>query len=290
MEKKGTEKKGTEKRDLGTERKPHRGRRQKMTKGQIVSNVVLVLAIAVFLFSGFKLWEIFLEYHRGTSEYDSLREVAIQSEPSNTPEEEEIAFSVDFATLREMNPEVVGWIRFDEPSQISYPLVRGADNEKYLHTTFEGKENAAGALFVDADNAADFTDRNTFIYGHNMKNGSMFGQLRKYKDSAFCSEYPYFYIYTPDRREVTYQVFAVCIVKDTSDSYRKWYNSDEDYQGYIDSIRSISKVQTDVEVGADSQIVSLSTCTNVSDDERMLVHGVKISEKVSGDGTGEKEE
>ena len=180
------EKKGTEKRDLGTERKHHRGRQQKMTKGQIVSNVVLALAIAVFLFSGFKLWEIFSEYHRGTSEYDSLREVAIQSEPSNTPEEEEIAFSVDFATLREMNPEVVGWIRFDEPSQISYPLVRGADNEKYLHTTFEGKENAAGALFVDADNAADFTDRNTFIYGHNMKNGSMFGQLRKYKDSAFA--------------------------------------------------------------------------------------------------------
>ena len=82
----------------------------------------------------------------------------------------------------------------------------------------------------------------------------------------------------------------MCIVKDTSDSYRKWYNSDEDYQGYIDSIRSISKVRTDVEVGTDSQIVSLSTCTNVSDDERMLVHGVKISEKVSGDGTGEKEE
>ena len=245
---------------------------------KIISNIILVIAIGVFLFSGYKLYEIFSEYNKGTTEYDNIQELVIQKEPiQDTKEEaEEVAFTVDFAKLTEINPETVGWIRFEEPSQISYPLVKGPDNDKYLNTTFEGKRNAAGALFVDVDNSGDFTDRNTFIYGHNMKNGSMFGQLRKYKNKDFGKEHPYFYIYTPDGKETTYQVFAVSVVKDTSESYRKWYNTDEEFLDYIKYIRSIARYKTDVEVGVDSKIVSLSTCTNVNDDERLLVHGVKV--------------
>lgn len=261
----------------------HRGRKcEKKTKGQIISNVILVIAIGVFLFSGYKLYEIFSEYNKGTTEYDNIQELVIQKKPIQDSEEEtgEVAFTVDFEKLKEINSEVVAWIRFEEPSQISYPVVKGPDNSKYLKTTFEGNTNAAGTLFVDVDNSGDFTDRNTFVYGHNMKNGSMFGQLRKYKNKDFGKEHPYFYIYTPDGKETTYQVFAVSVVKDTSESYRKWYNTDEEFLDYIKYIRSISGYKTDVEVGVDSKIVSLSTCTNVSDDERLLVHGVKVSEKM----------
>ena len=75
-------------------------------------------------------------------------------------------------------------------------------------------------------------------------------------------------------------MFAVSVVKDTSESYKKWYNTDEEFLDYIQYIRSIAGYKTDVEVGADSKIVSLSTCTNVSDDERLLVHGVKVHEKL----------
>ena len=260
--------------------KHHRGRRGKKTVGQIASNVVLVIAIGVFLFSAFKLWGIFSEYNKGESEYDSLQDIAITYIKSDEVDDGEDTFSVDFAKLAEINPDVVAWIRFDEPAQISYPVVKGTDNEKYLKTTFEGKKNSAGTLFVDKQNAGDFSDRNTFIYGHNKKNGPMFGQLRKNKTKSFCEEHPYFYIYTPDGKESTYQVFAVAVVKDTSESYTKWYSTDEEFQNYIKHIRSISGYQTDVEVGTDSQIVSLSTCTNVNDDERLLVHGVKISEKM----------
>lgn len=249
---------------------------------KIISNIILVIAIGVFLFSGYKLYEIFSEYNKGTTEYDNIQELVIQKKPIQDSEEEtgEVAFTVDFEKLKEINSEVVAWIRFEEPSQISYPVVKGPDNSKYLKTTFEGNTNAAGTLFVDVDNSGDFTDRNTFIYGHNMKNGSMFGQLRKYKNKDFGKEHPYFYIYTPDGKETTYQVFAVSVVKDTSESYRKWYNTDEEFLDYIKYIRSIAGYKTDVEVGVDSKIVSLSTCTNVSEDERLLVHGVKVSEKM----------
>lgn len=265
--------------------KHHRGRREKRTKGQVLSNIVLVIAIGVFLFSGYKLYGIFSEYHKGETEYDNIQDLVIQkktSQDTDGKDSEETTFIVDFEKMKEINPETAAWIRFDEPSKISYPVVKGTDNSKYLTTTFEGKKNAAGTLFVDMDNSGNFTDRNTFIYGHNMKNGSMFGQLRKYKTKAFCEEHPYFYIYTPDGKETTYQVFAVSVVKDTSRSYTKQFGTDEEFTDYIKYIRSIAGYKTDVEVGADSKIVSLSTCTNVSDDERLLVHGVKISEKIIG--------
>jgi len=267
---------------MGNNRRRHGRKYEKKTKGQMISNIILVIAIGVFLFSGYKLYEIFSEYNKGTTEYDNIQELVIQKKPIQDSEEEtgEVAFTVDFEKLKEINSEVVAWIRFEEPSQISYPVVKGPDNSKYLKTTFEGNTNAAGTLFVDVDNSGDFTDRNTFIYGHNMKNGSMFGQLRKYKNKDFGKEHPYFYIYTPDGKETTYQVFAVSVVKDTSESYRKWYNTDEEFLDYIKYIRSIAGYKTDVEVGVDSKIVSLSTCTNVSDDERLLVHGVKVHEKM----------
>ncbi len=258
----------------------------------ILSNIILIIAIAVFCISGYKLYGIFSEYRKGEKEYDKLNdeivsvevqeesEIPEDPEDSEETEQEKKVVVINFEELLRMNPDTVGWLRFDEPAQISYPLVRAEDNDKYLHRTFEGKKNSAGAIFVDADNAGDFSDRNTFIHGHNMKNGSMFGQLRKYKSQSFCKENPYFYIHTPDGKVSTYQVFAVCVVKDTSESYNKWYNTDQEFLDYIEHIQGIAKYPVDVEVKVDSKIVSLSTCTNVTDDERLIVHGVKMLEVV----------
>ena len=161
--------------------------------------------------------------------------------------------------------------------------MKGEDNDKYLSTTFDGKKNSSGAIFMDAANARDFSDQNTFIYGHNMKNGSMFGQLRKYKAKEYYDTNPYFYIYTPDGKEVKYQIFAVCIVEDTSESYTRYYDGDEEYSNYLKYLQSVARYDTGVEVTVESKIVSLSTCTNVSETQRLLIHGVKISETVVGE-------
>lgn len=272
----------------GGENVPRRERR-KRRKASILSNVVLVIAIAVFLFSGYKLYSIYSEYSKGDSEYESiLNEVITIETPEKTEEtgEEEkkaehVVLKVDFEKLQAINPDAVAWISFDNPKKISYPVVRGSDNDKYLKTTFEGKKNSSGAIFMDSSNAGDFTDKNTFIYGHNMKNGSMFGQLRKYKNADFYKQNPYFYIYTPDGKEVKYQVYAVCIVEDTSESYKKFYADDNEYLKYLEYIKSISRYDTSVEVTAESQLVSLSTCTNVTETQRLLVHGVKIEETMA---------
>lgn len=277
--------------NMEKKRKHHRGKRR---KGSVLSNVILVVAVAVFIFSAYKLISIYSEYHKGDKEYDSIVEDAIEIQTSQEEEESEkgedaqtpkvhASLKVDFDKLKKTNKDIVGWIQFDEPEKISYPVVRGEDNDKYLTTTFEGKKNSSGAIFMDAINTGDFSDRNTFIYGHNMKNGSMFGQLRKFKTKDYYEQNPYFYIYTPDGKEVKYQIFAVCIVEDTSRSYTRYYNSDEEYLDYLKYVKSIARYDTGVEVTAESKIVSLSTCTNVSETQRLLVHGVKISETVVGE-------
>ena len=256
------------------------GRKRK--KINIVTNTILVLAIAVFLFSSYKLYTIYSEYNKGDKEYESIIEEVITLETSEEKDESKTetktVFKVDFEKLQSMNKEVVGWIRFDKPEKISYPIVQAEDNDKYLKRTVEGKKNTAGSIFMDAYNASNFTDKNTFIYGHNMKNGSMFGQLRKYKSIDFYKENPFFYIYTPDGKETKYQVYAVCIVEDTSKSYTKFYADDNEYLKYLEYIKSISRYDTGIEVTAQSQLISLSTCTNVTETQRLLVHGVKVEE------------
>ena len=166
-------------------KKQERSRKKgKKKKSGLLSNLILILAVCVFVFSGYQLYQIFAEYHEGKKEYEEIRELVIQEEPKKETEEEkepevQPRFTVDFATLQQMNPDTVGWIRFEEPSEISYPVVKGRDNEEYLTRTFEANDNKLGTLFVDKDNTGTFTDRNTIIYGHNMKNGTMFAQLLK---------------------------------------------------------------------------------------------------------------
>ena len=274
------------------ERQKHYGHRANR-KRSLVSSIILVIAVCVFAFSAYKLISIYSEYHKGDKEYDSIVEEVIENQlpEDNQEQQEEVeqvnkvhqTLKIDFNKLMKTNKDVVGWIQFDEPERISYPIVKGTDNDKYLKTTFEGKQNSAGTIFMDMVNARDFSDHNTFVYGHNMKNGSMFGQLRKFKNKDYYEQNPYFYIYTPDGKEVKYQIFAVCIVEDTSKSYTRFYNSDAEYIDYLQYIKSIALYDTGVVLAADSRIVSLSTCTNVSETQRLLVHGVKISETVVGE-------
>ena len=234
-------------------KKHHRGRKKKKGGSNIVSNIILVIAIVVFAVSAYKLYGIFSEYNKGDKEYQKIQDLVINTDKKDDTKEE--TFSVDFEKLLEMNSDVVGWIRFDEPSGINYPVVQGRDNKEYLKRTFEANTNKLGTLFVDVNNPGDFSGRNTFIYGHNMKNGSMFAQLLKYKDDSFYKEHPYFYIYTPDGKVRTYEIFSAGVVKDTSDSYIMDYADDAAFQTYIDYIKQQSAYPTSAEVTTASKIV-----------------------------------
>lgn len=255
----------------------YKKRKKKRTALNIVSTVVLVAAICVFVFSLYQLVMTLVPYYTGGQEYDKIRDLAITTDDNGQ------GFSVDFDVLLEQNPDTVAWIRFEEPSMINYPVVKSSDNNDYLTKTFVANDNKLGAIFMDYRNTSDFSDRNTFIYGHHLNvGGEMFSELLEYEDESFCQEHPNFYIYTPDGRVRTYTIFSAGIVKDTAENYNITYDSDEAFTKYLDLCRESSNYQVDVDLNAQSKIVSLSTCTNVRDDERFLVQGV-LTEEVGGE-------
>lgn len=254
--------------------KPHRGRRKKKNKGSFPVFFILIIAIAVFCVSAFQLFKIVKGYMDGSGEYEEIQSLALESDG-----EPEGGFQVNFDELTAINPDTIGWIRFyPQPEIISYPLVQAEDNDKYLHKTFSANENTLGAIFLNTENNPDFSDKNSIIYGHRMKNGSMFRHLEDYKDQGFWQDNQYFYIYTIDGREIVYHIYSVGTVKDTSDTYLTSFASNEDYQKFLDMTKQTSEYDTGVEVSKADTIVTLSTCTKASDNHRFVVRGVKESE------------
>ena len=245
-------------------------KKQKRAAFNFASGGVLIIAACVFIFSLYQLITMLIPYYSGGEEYDKIKNIAI------TADEEGKGFTVDFDALLKENEDTVAWIRFDEPAVINYPVVKSADNNEYLTKTFTANDNKLGAIFVDMRNSNDFSDKNTFIYGHHLNvGGEMFSELLKFENESFCKKHPNFYIYTPDGKVRTYKVFSAGVVKDTADNYKLDYATDADYEAYLKLCEESSNYKVeDVELTAQSQIVSLSTCTNVRDDERFLVQGV----------------
>ncbi len=242
---------------------------RKRTAFDILSGTILIAAVCVFVFSLYQLVLMLVPYYTGGKEYDEIQDLAI------TADEDGTGFSVDFDALLEINPDTVAWIRFDEPSIINYPVVKSSDNNEYLTKTFAENDNKLGAIFMDMRNSSDFSDRNTIIYGHRLNvSPEMFSRLHLYEDEEFCQEHPDFYIYTPDGSVRTYTVFSAGVVNALADNYDIEFDSDEEFEEYIELCRESSNYQVDVEVNAQSQIVSLSTCTGDQQDERFLLQGV----------------
>ncbi len=185
-------------------------------------------------------------------------------------------YTVDFATLDTINPDIIGWVVW-ENEDISYPILYSGDNSTYLDTSFDGKELDSGSIFLDGRNTFSFDDDHNIVYGHNMKNLSMFGKLRYYKeDDSYYDDHKYIQVILPDRTE-RYEIFAYNTVKADSIVYNVSYDSVEDYAEFINYICLASYNPTGIYVTTDDKILTFSTCTS-SDDKRFVVHAVKMDE------------
>ena len=246
-----------------------RGRRRlKKKEENILTTLILIAAVAVFCVSGFQLFRIVKGYKEGRNEYEKISNLVLEKEEGEK-------FRVNFDELLEINPDTIGWIRFaPEPEIINYPVVQGDDNDYYLKKTFSATENTLGSIFVDVRNTPNFADRNTIIYGHRMKDGSMFRKLEDYKDKKFWEENPYFYIYTLDGYELTYHIYSVGTVLDRADTYLTSFANNEEFMQFVNYTKSTSIYDTEVAVTEDDTVVTLSTCTASSDEHRFVVHGV----------------
>lgn len=181
-------------------------------------------------------------------------------------------FTPNWAALREVNPDIGGWI-WQSGTTINYPLLKGEDNEEYLRTTYNHKSSKLGSIFLDY--RSELGGRNAVIYGHNAGNGKMFATLVKYKSRAYYDANPYFYIMT-EAGTKKYQIFAAYQVTTDSDTYTFAFEDDAAYEAYLSKILMRSAYNTGVTVGAGDEIVTLSTCTNTGKQIRFVVHAKRI--------------
>lgn len=255
---------------------------KKKKKSDVLLTIALIAAIVVFCYAAFNLYHIYTEYKKGTDEYNQIEEMAVTERDADSAEvagpnaQLKPPIEVDFDKLKSVNEDVVGWIYVDALPDISYPIVKGKDNQTYLHQTYEKNYNFAGTIFVDYENSGDFSDCNTLVYGHNMKNGSMFGHLKKFReDDKLYKQDKYFWILTPERN-YRYEIISAYTTSVNSDTYTLFKGPGEEFEKYLETIKGYSEIQTDdTDLTIKDKIVTLSTCTG-NESTRFVVQGKRV--------------
>jgi len=230
------------------------------------------------------------------SEYSNIRNdyTAIINEQTNEPDRNDIQgeipsetaglpyFSVDFNALLHINPDTVGWVAIPN-TDISYPVVQGVDNIKYLNTSFEGNHSRTGTPFADMRNDIQPLDRNTIIHGHNMGIGrtDMFSNLLLYKDFEHYSAHRYIQFDTIYERHGFWKVFAVIELdsRNAGFNHQQIHFTDEaDFMAWIETVTELSIHASDVDITPQDYILTLSTCdrSTYGRSGRLLVLAVRI--------------
>lgn len=261
-----------------------------MKKGTKILLIVLcVVCLLVAAISAYRLISILGEYNKAVESYEDMSDCFVNAEPAATPEptpevagEEAAAaepeapaelspITVDFEALLATNEDVVGWI-YSKDTVINYPIAQGEDNDEYLHHLLDGTYNSSGTLFVDCECAPEFAGANTIVYGHNMKNGSMFYSLLNYREQSYYDAHPVMYLNTPSQN-YRIDVFSGYICNYDSDTYTLSFPSEEDYVKYQQKMKSQSDFNCDVELAPTDRVITLSTCTYEYDNARYVVQG-----------------
>ncbi len=263
-----------------TPKQPKEKKKKKLSKAGIMFfRIVLVVSIATAAYSGFQLYKGLKDYRESENSYTALASETKTQTESVVEEETGITYQYDkanFTALAEINPEVAGWLSL-EGTVINYPVVQGTDNEYYLEHLFTRETNHTGCIFVDYRNSKDFSDRNTAMYAHHMRNGSMFAELEGYRQQDYYETHKELILQTLDAVYLV-QPFAGLL----SDGYTEYvqfdFPTDESFLTYVNELREKSTFTSDVEVTANDRIVTLSTCRYDVTNGRYAVFGklVKI--------------
>ena len=249
----------------------------------IIRILIGVLITIVFLLSGYKVCNYFYEARQSRSVTDDLIAKAVETVQDVQPEShtevnsapaEYTPITVDFSILQAENEDIVAWI-YCEKTPINYPIVQSEDNSFYLRRLTDGSWNIAGTLFADYRCKPDFSDSTSIVYGHNMKNDSMFSILPNYCEQSYYDEHPIMYLLTP---ETDYRVdlFAGYVTPSDSEAYQLQFSEDEKQQ-FIEQAKEQSDFTADVEVSADDCLLVLSTCSYEYSDARYVRIG-KLTE------------
>lgn len=180
----------------------------------------------------------------------------------------------EFKDLLEKNKNTVAWLKIDN-TRIDYPVLQADDNEFYLNHDFNDKLNQQGSIFMDFRNRIDLDDNHTILYGHHMKNGTMFKDLNLFKSEEFFKANKTFKMKSL-YREYTYEIFSAHVDKNDPYIIKTRFNNDE-FTSFIKTLQEKSEYKTEVDVGDRDRILTLITCTYDFKDARYIVHAKRVN-------------
>ena len=248
-------------------------------KKKLIFRTVAVLCAIGCGFSAYKAVRIQRDYTQGVEEYEHLADILTSSADTSiyvsknwSDSGEQAPIDVNFELLQEMNANAVGWL-YSEGTLINYPVVQSTDNEYYLKHLFNDQTNSAGAIFMDAMNNPDLSNVNTIIYGHNMKNGTMFTSLMNYSTQWYFEQHPVLY-YLTEEHDYRIDVFTSYETKDGSEAFTINFDSEMTYSNYLESRRNLSQINAShIPVSTEDNIITLATCGYNFSNSRYVVQG-----------------
>ena len=237
-----------------------------MASGKRTALSVAQVVIALLVIAG-GIWLIvkLVGYHQGQQVYRDIEAAyANQGSSSESP--------VDFAAMQEEYPNVVGWLKMDDVD-ISYPIVQGENNEQYLYCDPANRPSVDGSIFLDYRNKSLDSDLYALVYGHNMRDESMFGQLDEYTSEEFYQRGTGAFTISTPKGSYRYKIFAVNIVDPSDDVYQTGFSNAQAFETFVEQLQYNSMYDTGVEVSGSDHVVTLSTC---SDTNRLVLSAKRL--------------
>lgn len=238
-------------------------------KNKILITLIQIVLIVVIIFSGIKIIEWIKSNKKNKDIMSEIKKnVVINNEMDSNNEE----YKIDFAKLKQKNSDAIAWIKVNG-TDIDFPVVKGTDNSYYLTHNFDKEKNKAGWIFADYRNKFDGTDKNIIIYGHNMKNGSMFASLKDViKEEWYNNENNKYIALITENENCKYQVFSVYQIE-TEEYYLQTNISN--FKEFVEKIKGRSKKDFNVDIKETDSILTLSTCAD-NTKYRVVLHAVKV--------------
>ena len=244
-----------------------------MEKKNKIKNVIIsIIQIIFIILIIYSLIEIAIWYVNNRENKELSKQINNSITIEN--ETEENKYNIDFNTLKQTNSDTIAFLKVNGTS-IETIVVKGTDNDYYMNHNFEKKSNKAGWLFADYKNKFDGTDKNIVIYGHNMRDGSMFGTLEKIlKEEWYNNEENKYITLVTENEQIAYEVFSVYQIEKES-YYVKTQFTNEEFEEFLKTIKERSIKDFNVELTQEDSILTLSTCAD-NNKYRVVLHARKI--------------
>lgn len=246
--------------------------------------ILILIFIVVIAFASHKIYCINQDYSQSSDSYAKLKEFIEIPESKHIENEdteetttakatETILFpTVNFEDLSEINSDIIGWLDIDNTA-INYPVVQGEDNSYYLKHLFDKNYNSSGCIFLDCNNSFDFLDHNSVIYGHHMKNGTMFSSLTEYKKQEYYDAHPQAILVSLTQNYII-DIFSGYVASANDNAWRISFDSENEYAEWIAKIKERSCFISNIDPSVSDKIITFSTCSYEFDNARFVLHGV----------------